>query len=447
MYRLPNANRSLRCELLESRCVLSTLVAETPTTAVDNGDFRAVIVAGDPNGSPPDSPANRVDANVATSPFAGVGSLRINTRHGAYICTAAPFDATHVLTAAHCLDINNDGRSDKKDGITSVYFQLNLDTDTPGDQIDASIRASSWRLHPDFTGFNRPSVNDDVAVVTLGLALPAGVPTYALASTDMSAGETSLVMVGYGQSGDGVNGYYVSASWTTKRVGENVVDAFYGQDDSGRAAANEVFRYDFDGPSGNGAFGGPTLGNDRETTLGGGDSGGPSFVLAAGADPNLASSYQIAGVNTFTQGFNAPRFGSLGGGINVFAYRDWVLTAAASGGGGSTGGGAGGRPSGSDADSGLGFAVASWVMTPQWFDEPRYSGTVGVTSADDDSQSAPLAVNDSSWDVPVEFLPTQMSSRTPLETPFAGTDCPARDADTWFAELGAQVELPLLAER
>jgi hypothetical protein len=36
-----------------------------------------MIVAGDPNGTPADSPENRVDANTADSPYAGVGSLKI----------------------------------------------------------------------------------------------------------------------------------------------------------------------------------------------------------------------------------------------------------------------------------------------------------------------------------------------------------------------------------
>ncbi len=35
------------------------------------------IVAGDPLGSPADSPAARVDPNTTSSPFAGVGSIRI----------------------------------------------------------------------------------------------------------------------------------------------------------------------------------------------------------------------------------------------------------------------------------------------------------------------------------------------------------------------------------
>jgi len=292
-----------------------------------------MIVAG----ASPDSPALRVNANSASSPFAGVGSLQIATSRGSYICTGTPIDALHVLTAAHCVDINNDGVSNKKDGIRSITFNLNLATDTGTDQVDIRITATSWVTHPDYTGFNRPSINDDLAVITLGgSGVPSTVPKYTLVSSDMVAGETHLYLVGYGRSGDGVSGYTTNASYTVKRRGENMVDAFYGQDDSGRSAANEVFRFDFDGPSGNGSFGGSTLGNDRETTLGGGDSGGPSFILLSGADPALASSYQLVGVNTFTQGSTAPKFGSLGGGINVFPYRNWILspggTSSASGG-------------------------------------------------------------------------------------------------------------------
>jgi len=156
------------------------------------------------------------------------------------------------------------------------------------------------------------------------------------------AGQTHLYMVGYGRSGDGVSGYTTGASFTVKRHGENMVDAFYGQDDARKPAANEVFRFDFDGPDlSTNVMGGGTLGNEKETTLGGGDSGGPSFVLKDGANPALATSYLLAGVNTFTQGTTAPDFGSLGGGINVYSYRSWILgphpTTNPSGGGGKAG--------------------------------------------------------------------------------------------------------------
>lgn len=295
----------LRVETLEPR----TAPSASPAFAPD--EFHPVIVAGDPNGSPADSPSNRVDLNTTSSPFAGVGSVQVNTRRGTYIGSGTPISSRHVVTAGHVVDINNDGRSDRKDGIKSTYLILNF-----GGSQTHKIAVSRIDVHPDFTGFARPSVNDDIAVLTLASPLPAGVPTYGLPTGDLAA-STTLTMVGYGRSGDGVNGYTTNASWTVKRRGENNADAFYTQDDSDRPAANEVFRFDFDGPIGTGSFGGGTLGNDRETQLGGGDSGGPSFVANGPA-------YTLAGVNTFTQGSNTPKFGSLGGGISIFPYVGWI---------------------------------------------------------------------------------------------------------------------------
>jgi hypothetical protein len=303
MKKHKRLRRVFFCEHLEPRCLLSSLPGS------DAGEFHAIIVAGDPGGTPADTPALRVDPNTTDSPFAGVGSLRIAASSGTYICTATPIDATHVLTAGHCVDIDNNGVPD----VSGITFNLNY-----GGNLTSQIPAAAWETHPDYTGFNRPSVNDDLAVITLSESLPALVPTYSLANSDMVAGQTRLFMVGYGRSGDGATGYTTGAGFTVKRDGENMVDAFYRQDDRRRPKSNEVFRFDFDGPTtSTNKMGGLTLGNDRETTLGGGDSGGPSFVLVDGV-------YYLAGVNTFTQGFNAPRFGSLGGGINVFPYTGWI---------------------------------------------------------------------------------------------------------------------------
>src|SRR6185369_17340663 len=106
-YKQDRSARKLACERLESRCVLSANLG---------GEFHEMMVAGDPNGGPPDSPTLRIDANNHAW-SAGVGSLRIDTTGGTYLCTGTAISATQVLTAGHCVDLNDDGRSDSADGI------------------------------------------------------------------------------------------------------------------------------------------------------------------------------------------------------------------------------------------------------------------------------------------------------------------------------------------
>ena len=378
--KLGRRARKLLCEQLESRCLLSAFAG--------GSEFHAVLVAGDPKGTPADSPTNRVDQNTTNSPFAGVGSLQISASSGTYICTGTLIDPTHVLTAGHCVDIDDNGAPD----ITGITFNLNH-----GGNLTSQIPATAWETRTDFSGFASPSVNDDLAVITLDTInhpLPAGVPTYDLAPSGITAG-AHLYMVGYGQSGDGVKGYYVNASFSVKRVGENIADAFYGQDDAGQPAAQEVFRFDFDGKRANtNAMGGGTLGNDKETTLGGGDSGGPSFILKSGADPKLASSYLLAGINTFTQGFNAPKFGSLGGGINVGPYIGWITgprTGVLGGSGGSAGGGtANSKSSASAIDVLIASLTPSSASSIQATETPINSGT-NVAVGSPPAQSAASA--------------------------------------------------------
>ncbi len=273
--------------------------------------FHPMVIAGSARGTPGDTPSDRIDPNTPSSPYAGVGSVEVVAKGVSFIGTGTVIGKRYVLTAAHVVDLNNDGKVDRKDGIQGVYFVLNTD----GDQ-SAKIAVTGFNLDPDFTGFSRPSVNDDVAVLVLAEDVPDGVPIYSLPQSELKAG-TVVTMVGYGRSGDGVRGYTTPASPFVKRVGENTVDAFYGQDDKGRPQGNETFRFDFDGPNGNGPLGGPTLGNDQETQLGGGDSGGPAFATVDGQ-------LTLVGVTSFTQGANAPRFGSMGGGTNLYPYVPFI---------------------------------------------------------------------------------------------------------------------------
>lgn len=282
----------------------------------------ALIVGGDPNGSPTDSPAQRVDPNTTTSPFAGVGSLRISFGADTYIGSATVISPIHILTAGHCVDLTDDGTVDVAPA--DLIFHLNY-----GSDLSHSIPARAIYLHPDFTGFGRPSVNDDLAVIELAAPIPAGVPIYPL-HTDPFVRIETVTMVGYGLSGDGVNGFTVGPSFSVKRIGNNHADVYIADDEG--TAAREVFEFDFDGPhKRTNLFGSPTafnltLGNNIEATLGGGDSGGPSFIN----DGN--GNLKIFGVNTFGFGQKAPAplFGSGGGGIVVAYYAEWIQSILAS---------------------------------------------------------------------------------------------------------------------
>ncbi len=178
-----------------------------------------------------------------------------------------------------------------------------------------SIIGSALYLHPDWTGFNNPSINDDVAIVELSSEFPSDVPIYALNDVPFDDVVTAY-FVGYGRSGNGIDGYTTSTSSTVKRWGMNDIDYFFTDDEG--SGARETFQFDFDFPDSP-----DSLGNDRETTLGSGDSGGPSFI----EDGN--GGFKLFGINTYTTQFSpssptAPYFGSGGGGMVIAAYVDFI---------------------------------------------------------------------------------------------------------------------------
>ncbi len=167
----------------------------------------AALMAGSASGDPPDSPAGRVDANTTDSTWAGVGSLTVGG--GTY--SAVVIGRRYVLTAGHVAKGANPA---------NVKFNLNY-----GGSLSHQIPAAAVFAHPAFIGFNDPDTQHDIAIIELAQDIPAGAPIYPLHFADVAPGST-LVLVGYGNSGQGDVGTSVGGNPGVKRVGQNNADSF-----------------------------------------------------------------------------------------------------------------------------------------------------------------------------------------------------------------------------
>lgn len=249
-------------------------------------------------GALPDTPAARIDANTAASPWSGAVSVVA----GGSAFSGVAIGPQHVLTAAH---------------VTAGQAPTALRVVANPGPVPQSIAVSTSTPYP---GTVFPY--DDLCVLRLAQPLPAGVAIYPIADAPVATG-TRLTLVGYGASGNGSGAPTVNASSSVKRRGANVVDLLTDQlDASGRSSPFWVC--DFDGPSGSGPLGGASLGNALETCMASGDSGSPVFI-DSGIGPALYGLSTL--VLNFGNGAASSTFGSGGGGpvLAHAPYLTWLL--------------------------------------------------------------------------------------------------------------------------
>ena len=213
-------------------------------------------------------------AIVVNSAFGAAGALAfgsgfssvVQVTNGGSVCSGAVISATAILTAQHCtfgagagalgvrFDQNGDGLFDQTNAVASKF-----EFDATNDLLDGT----------------------DMAILTIGSALPAWATPFELFAGDPFA--ELVTMVGFGQRGVETVGAFspLGVRWAA----ENIVDAVGAAPFGGGGTAN-IISTDFDDgtllANTLSSLGSSTTPLAREGTTAGGDSGGPLLINRGG---------------------------------------------------------------------------------------------------------------------------------------------------------------------
>jgi len=331
-------------------------------------------------------PDGAVDVN---NEWAGVGQMFNRTPDGTFVCTGQLINPRTIIFAAHC---TNDF-ADADYGATTGGIPIGFGFD-PVDTLngyfgwrDNGLDNGVWASNPDNLFYNvlqiqnvfdgaEPFPGGDIVMGTFDTHID-NLPTYGMLFSPLD-GPTHATLVGYGRSGTGSNGDDIGIDFK-RRVGENMIDGLYSQNDfiagvfnvpgadfEDPSAEQLLYHVDFDRPDRNandcarGEFFGFGFGNDIvcntgpfggnqpltwdetsgiltgdhidyypgdalafESGTAGGDSGGGLFADDIYYRPLVTGVLSGGWVN----GFFSPNggYGDVSYYNPLFLYRDWIV--------------------------------------------------------------------------------------------------------------------------